>query len=183
MQEYCLKYLQLIMAALPNFFPHLYNIYQEILSKGIAFKTPFKLFIDEKELLGIGSNGTIVCKGKFQGRSVAIKKAKKSVSKAVEREMSILLKIDKPNILQYITKEEDDDFIYIGMELCECNLATFVRDQGLSQEMKTTILQQLAKGLSYLHQLNISNYSNLSFSVSKFILTFQFTVTSNRKIF
>ena len=150
------------MAALPNFFPHLYNIYQEKLPKVKegAFKEIFKHFNDADNLLGTGSYGTIVYRGKFEQREIAIKRVLKAVSKVVEREILIMMKIDRHlNILKYFAKEEDENFYYIGTELCELNLATFVQDKSHNMRQKMTvnlILKQTADGLNHLHQLNIS---------------------------
>ena len=127
-----------------------------------AFNEIFDHFNDAQNALGTGSYGTIVYKGNLRGRNIAIKRVLKTVSKAVEREISIMIKIDRhPNILRYFAKEEDKNFIFIGTELCECNLTTFVRDQGFVQKMTAkTIMQQTAEGLNYLHQLHISKYFN-----------------------
>ena len=153
---------EVIMKLLPNFFPHVYNIHQEelVIENDGAFRDIFKHFNDAGNLLGTGSYGTIVYRGKFGKREIAIKRVLKMVSRAVEREISVMLKIDRhPNILKYFAKEEDENFIYIGTELCECNLTTFVRDQGLRHKMTNqTILLQTAEGLNYLHTLEISEY-------------------------
>ena len=86
----------------------------------------------------------------------------KTVSKEVERETSIMMQIERhPNILKYFAKEEDENFIYIGTELCELNLATFIQDKSHNMRQKMTvnlILKQTADGLNHLHQLNISKY-------------------------
>ena len=149
--------------------------------KDRAFKEIFKHFNDAENSLGDGSYGTIVYRGRFGQREIAIKRVMKTVSKEVEREISIMMKIDRhPNILKYFAKEEDENFIYIGTELCELNLATFVQDKSHNMRQKMTvnlILKQTADGLNHLHQLNISKYWNLSSSVSKSNLTFQFIVT------
>ena len=177
------------MAVLPNFFPHLYNIYREELPKVYVgtFKEIFKHFNDAENSLGTGSYGTIVYRGKFGEREIAIKRVLKSVSSAVEREISIMMKIDRhPNILKYFAKEEDENFIYIGTELCEGNLATFVQDKTHNMRQKITtkeIFQQTADGLNYLHQMDISEYGNFSYLVIKCIFKFQFIVISSRKTF
>ena len=150
------------MVALPNFFPHLYNIYREELPivKDGAFKEIFKHFNDVENSLGTGSYGTIVYRGRFGQREIAIKRVLKTISKEVEREISIIMKIDRhPNILKYFAKEEDENFIYIGTELCLGNLVTFIQDKTHNMRQKITtkeIFQQTADGLNHLHQLNIS---------------------------
>ena len=110
------------MKALPNFFPHIYNVYREELTKVEegAFEEIFKHYKDKE--LGTGSHGTIVYEGNFQGRPIAIKQVLKKLAATVDREISIMLKIDKhPNILRYFAKEVDENFFYIATELCECN--------------------------------------------------------------
>ena len=152
------------MKILPNFLPHLYNIYREelaIVNDG-EFEELFKHLNNEKNFLGTGSHGTIVYKGKLGGRQIAIKRVLKTVSKAVEREISIMMKIDQhPNILRYFAKEENKDFIYIGTELCECNLDKFIKDKSHNLRQKIepkTILHQTIKGLNHLHKLDISKF-------------------------
>ena len=150
------------MAAMPNFFPHLYNIYRDELPKmeERPLMEIFEHFNDEANALGTGSNHTRVYKGKFQRRAIAIKRVVRDLAKIVDREISIMLLIDRhPNILRYFAKEEDENFIYIGTELCEGNLASFIRDQYLREKLVTkTIFQQTVEGLNHLHQLNISKY-------------------------
>ena len=126
-----------------------------------AFKEIFKHFNDAENSLGDGSYGTIVYRGRFGPRDIAIKRVLKTISKVVEQEISIMMKIDRhPNILKYFAKEEDENFIYIGTELCELNLATFVQDKknNMMQEMTVNLIKQTADGLNHLHQLNISKY-------------------------
>ena len=150
------------MTALPNFFPHLYNIYREELPKieQRPFREIFEHYNDRETSLGTGSNHTRVYKGMFQRRPIAIKRVVRDLAKIVDREISIMLQTDRhPNILKYFAKEETEDFIYIGTELCEANLATFIRNRSLRQKMATkTIFQQTAEGLNHLHHLSISKY-------------------------
>ena len=158
--DLCLNFLQRIVIICPNFFPHLYNIQrEEVLTKTEgAFEEIFKHLTNEK--LGAGSHSTIVYKGDFGQRPIAIKKVSKATTNSVDQEISIMLKIDRhPNILRFFAKEEDENFIYIGMELCDYNLETFIKDQNLRKEMTNkTILQQTAEGLNHLHHLKIRKY-------------------------
>ena len=149
------------MKALPNFFPHLCNIFKNELSKVSegTFADIFKHYKDK--VLGTGSHGTKVYKGNFQGRPIAIKQVLKSLSTTVKREAAIMLKVDQhPNILRYFAKEEDDNFIYLGTELCECSLTTLITGKGydgIKKKMESKkILKQTAEGLDHLHKLNIS---------------------------
>ena len=122
------------------------------------YKDIFEHFNDQANSLGTGSNHTRVYKGKFQRRPIAIKRVVRDLAKIVDREISIMLQTDRhPNILKYFAREETEDFIYIGIELCECNLSTFISDQEKRKKMATkTIFQQTAYGLRHLHKLSIS---------------------------
>ena len=122
------------------------------------YKDIFEHFDDQANSLGTGSNHTRVYKGMFQRRPIAIKRVVRDLAKMVDREISIMLQTDRhPNILKYFAREENKDFIYIGTELCEGNLAKFIKDQNLRQKMPTkSIFQQTAQGLRHLHQLSIS---------------------------
>ena len=124
------------------------------------FKDIFEHHNDKANSLGTGSNHTRVYRGMFQRRPIAIKRVVRDLAKIVDREISIMLQTDQhPNILKYFAKEETEDFIYIGTELCECNLATFIRDQDKRQKMASkTIFRQTADGLYHLHKLSISKY-------------------------
>lgn len=147
------------MQALPNFLPHVYSIYNEELPK--LRKQHYKtIFIHQSvKVLGTGASGTVVYKGQYFHRKIAIKEVSKFLANIADKEISIMLQIDHRNILKYVAMEEDMNNIYIGIELCKCNLQTFITDAEWSGKMENkTIMQQTAAGLSYLHQLNISEY-------------------------
>ena len=147
------------MKALPNFFPHIYNIYRWELvevEEG-AFAEIFKHNKDKE--LGTGAHGTVY-EGSFQGRPIAIKQVLRSFPTSLCREISIMKKIDQhPNILRYFAKEEDPNFFYIATELCEGNLRKFIEDENFMDKMETKdILQQTVEGLNYLHKNDIGKY-------------------------
>lgn len=112
----------------------------------------------KEKLLGIGSHGTTVYKGKFNDRDVAIKKVQKFQVNKVMKEISIIQKNDHPNILWYFGTEEDELHYYIATERCECNMKTFIEDPTLRNKLTSKMMfQQLAEGLNYLHVKQISN--------------------------
>ena len=64
--------------------------------------------IDQHEILGIGSIGTIVFGGVFDGREVAIKRMLCQFNIAAEKEISSLMLSDtNPYVIRYFTKEVD----------------------------------------------------------------------------
>ena len=109
--------------------------------------------------LGMSSIQTKVYEGRFQGRKIAIKRIPKNLSETAERETKTLFQVDNhENVIRYFGRESDQDFFYLGLELCEYNLHAFINDKSLRAKISTNeILQQAAKGLNHLHQLNISN--------------------------
>ena len=175
------------MQILPNFFPHVYTISLDELPKvkDGKFKEIFVHFDDTENSLGLSSNNNRAYKGKYGQRPIAIKKISLIALKTDKNDICLMLQSDiHENVLKFFGLEVDKEFIYIGMELCICNLATFIKSQDLRQKLPTkTIFHQTAEGFNYLHQLNISEYCSFSSSVSKLILKFQFLATSNQKIF
>lgn len=64
-----------------------------------------KLSFDRKLELGKGSCGTIVYKGLFEDRKVAVKRIQLCFHLLVDREMHLLPKIDAhPNIIRFLSK-------------------------------------------------------------------------------
>lgn len=113
------------------------------------------------DILGHGGNGSVVYKGKFQERPIAIKKVFKSNSDIVDREVYSLLKADShPNTVRYFGTQEQENFYYIGIELCNCNLKEFIKDNKypcLKKDMASKdIFRHITLGLKHLHKLNIS---------------------------
>lgn len=78
-----------------------------------------QLQIFTNKILGYGSLGTIVYKGIFSGRSVAVKRLLRPFHDVAVKEISALIDSDNhPNVIRYFVKEEDAEFIYIALEKC-----------------------------------------------------------------
>lgn len=126
----------------------------------IEIQPRFQAFPDK--VLGHGSQGTTVFEGIFQDRPVAVKRMLKNCIKEAKQEVAILVKADAhPNVVTFFSWEEDDTFVYLILEKCLGSLADVVNDQNRKKKRlnKTyptlKLLQDSAKGLSYLHSLNI----------------------------
>ena len=121
----------------------------------------FELFQDR--VLGEGSQGTTVYEGTFQERPVAVKRVLKNLIKEAKQEVSILIKADAhPNVVTFFALEEDYTFVYLILEKCVGSLADVIHNQANKKGKKIEktfnvlkLLQDAAKGLSYLHNLNI----------------------------
>ncbi|KAI7907214.1 uncharacterized protein BX663DRAFT_495206 [Cokeromyces recurvatus] len=114
-------------------------------------------------VLGYGSHGTVVYKGKFDGREVAVKRLLLDFYDVALKEVKLLQESDDhPNVVRYFYKEESDRFLYIALELCFGSLNDYMERTLSIPEMQlcdrmdpANILLQFTNGLQYLHSLKI----------------------------
>ena len=113
--------------------------------------------------IGFGSHGTVVFKGSFQGRAVAVKRLLSDFVTLATREVTLLQESDDhPNVIRYYFKESKDNFLYIALELCPASLADIVERAGAEtlRELVAAFepkraLAQVTAGLRHLHALKI----------------------------
>ncbi|CAO1383327.1 unnamed protein product [Diamesa tonsa] len=107
-------------------------------------------------LIGEGSQETVVYSGLLGNRKVAVKKVPKSLVKLVDREIELLEKSDRhENVLTYFLTEEDHQFYYIALELCRFSLAEYVKNNQLKVLPRKEVVKQTLNGLIFLHELGI----------------------------
>ncbi|CAG8538274.1 5596_t:CDS:2, partial [Scutellospora calospora] len=115
-------------------------------------------------ILGYGSHGTIVYKGSFEGRDVAVKRLLLDFYDIAYHEVSLLQESDDhPNVIRYYCKEQSDRFLYIALELCPASLhdliergSTFQHSHLLASiHPPSKILYQIIAGLHHLHSMKI----------------------------
>ncbi|PIA16986.1 Pkinase-domain-containing protein [Coemansia reversa NRRL 1564] len=115
-------------------------------------------------VLGYGSHGTVVYRGEFQGRAVAVKRLLLDFYDVADHEVQVLQESDShPNVIRYYCTERRDHFMYIALELCCGSLADAVvrspkvalASQLLEAIPKKRVLHQLACGLYHLHALKL----------------------------
>jgi PAS domain containing serine/threonine kinase len=70
-------------------------------------------------------------------------------------EISIICKLDHPNIIKVLEVFQDDDYIKIVMAKHGISLKTFVENKRLNEEFAREIFRQLVCAVSYLHSNNI----------------------------
>ncbi|KFK27714.1 hypothetical protein AALP_AA8G420200 [Arabis alpina] len=81
-----------------------------------------KLFVSNKEIAK-GSNGTVVLEGSYEGRLVAVKRLVQTHHDVAQKEILNLMASDKhPNIVRWYGVDQDEHFIYISLERCDCSL-------------------------------------------------------------
>ncbi|XP_035765949.1 serine/threonine-protein kinase/endoribonuclease IRE2-like [Neolamprologus brichardi] len=82
-----------------------------------------KICFSPSEVLGHGSAGTFVFRGKFDDRLVAVKRILPECFEVAEREVQLLRESDThPNVIRYFCTERDHLFTYIAIELCTATL-------------------------------------------------------------
>ncbi|KAK8755816.1 hypothetical protein V5799_001475 [Amblyomma americanum] len=117
-----------------------------------------KISFDTRDVIGRGCNGTFVFKGTFEKRPVAVKRILPDCISLASREVDLLRESDEhPNVVRYFCMEEDRQFCYIALELCEATLQDYVErpDFDRGHLDPTTLLHQAASGLHHLHSLDI----------------------------
>ncbi|KAI8820571.1 kinase-like domain-containing protein [Fimicolochytrium jonesii] len=115
------------------------------------------------EVLGYGSHGTVVYKGTFQGRDVAVKRLLLDFYEVADHEVRMLQESDDhPNVVRYFYREKAKGFMYIALELCPASLADVIEKpndaliSALRMRLKpASVLFQIARGLHHLHELKI----------------------------
>lgn len=111
---------------------------------------------DSKNVIGRGSS-SVVYKGRFGQRAVAVKKIDKKNSKLIQSEILLLQKSDEhPNIIRYFVSQEDQQFTYLALELCSFTLKDYVMRNDLKSRISSkTVIEKMFGGLRWLHSLKI----------------------------
>ncbi|CAL8067966.1 unnamed protein product [Orchesella dallaii] len=139
-----------------------YKFSKEISSKSESDtrKLPEIIEYDEKNILGRGSSETVVYKGTFGKREVAVKRLN-GVHFDIEnanKELLLLINCDgHKNVVQCFHGERRNDFFLMALELCNCNLEEWLkRIKFLDSEINAIdILRQTTEGLAHLHSHKI----------------------------
>uniref|UniRef100_A0A8C9VF40 Serine/threonine-protein kinase/endoribonuclease IRE1 n=1 Tax=Scleropages formosus TaxID=113540 RepID=A0A8C9VF40_SCLFO len=111
-----------------------------------------------KNVLGHGAEGTIVYKGQFDSRPVAVKRILPECFSFADREVQLLRESDEhPNVIRYFCTEKERQFQYIAIELCAATLQEYVEQKDFDRHglEPVMLLQQTMSGLAHLHSLSI----------------------------
>ena len=112
-----------------------------------------------KQPIGSGAFGYVFSGIDEQnGREVAIKRIEKQrlLRHEERREISILVKLrDCDEVVRYISHCEDDNFVYLILDLMEGMLDEYLESSSRDSTRDVVLCMDLVKGLSFLHQHNI----------------------------
>ncbi|WVQ78180.1 hypothetical protein IAT38_000263 [Cryptococcus sp. DSM 104549] len=124
--------------------------------------------MDDKErlaisdtVIGYGSHGTVVLKGTWGGRPVAVKRLLSDFTRLASQEVKLLqASDDHPNVIRYYCQEKRDNFLYIALDLCQASLADLIDTPEKYQELANALdrkkaLAQVTAGLKHLHGMKI----------------------------
>ncbi|KAH0538163.1 hypothetical protein FGG08_005221 [Glutinoglossum americanum] len=112
-------------------------------------------------VLGYGSHGTIVYRGSFEGKDVAVKRMLLEFFDVASHEVSLLQESDDhPNVIRYYCRQQSAGFLYIALELCPASLQDVIEKahdfQSLVNLMDPpNVLYQITAGVRHLHSLKI----------------------------
>ena len=121
-----------------------------------------QLNVDTSKVLGHGSHGTVVYKGSFDGRDVAVKRMLVEFYDVAAHEVGLLQESDDHhNVIRYFCREQTAGFLYIALELCPASLQDIIERPQDYPTLITgplavpDILRQITAGVRYLHSLKI----------------------------
>ncbi|KAJ7305837.1 hypothetical protein JRQ81_010203 [Phrynocephalus forsythii] len=117
-----------------------------------------KISFSPKDILGHGAGGTVVFRGHFEGRQVAVKRLLPESIHLVDREVQLLRESDEhPHVLRYFCTDTDRQFHYIATELCSATLREYIEGSALGWKHldPISLLHQTMSGLAHLHSLSI----------------------------
>lgn len=118
------------------------------------------IYFSRNNIIEPGSSGIQVYLGlKEDGTEVAIKRITKNPlnNKNFENELKHLqdLNLESKNIVRYVDFAEDDDFYYLALQLCECDLENYMKEHKNKDIALKKIVEGVFLGLKYLHHAEV----------------------------
>ncbi|EHK50205.1 serine/threonine kinase IRE1 [Trichoderma atroviride IMI 206040] len=147
----------------PSLEPDFRMIYNDMQAVTGSIISIGNIEVDTDVELGMGSNGTVVFAGRFDGRDVAVKRMTIQFYDIATRETRLLRESDDhPNVIRYYSQEMRGDFLYIALERCAASLADVIEKPNhfrnlanAGQKDLPAVLYQITNGITHLHSLRI----------------------------
>ncbi|KAL4967885.1 bifunctional endoribonuclease/protein kinase IRE1 [Aspergillus stella-maris] len=121
-----------------------------------------RLKVFSTDVLGHGSHGTVVYRGSFDGRDVAVKRMLVEFYDIASHEVGLLQESDDHNnVIRYYCREQAAGFFYIALELCPASLQDVIERPTAFPALVNggldlpDVLRQIVAGVRYLHSLKI----------------------------
>ncbi|KAJ3327939.1 bifunctional endoribonuclease/protein kinase ire1 [Blyttiomyces sp. JEL0837] len=122
-----------------------------------------KTMVVSDTILGHGSHGTMVFKGTFGSREVAVKRLLLDFYDIAHHEVQMLRDSDHhPNVIRYFYQEATEKFMYIALELCPASLHDVIENPHSARlgQLRTQLnprqtLSQIIAGIQHLHSMKI----------------------------
>ncbi|XP_046636113.1 serine/threonine-protein kinase/endoribonuclease IRE1-like isoform X2 [Daphnia pulicaria] len=118
------------------------------------------LMCDRQKILGEGGFATVF-EGTWGGVKVAVKRILLGHAATTEQEEKALKMLDHVNVIKLFHVEEDQDFKMFVLELCDASMDKLFLQEDDPKKYRgpmppeTEVLLQLAKGLAYIHQMEL----------------------------
>ncbi|KAL5011937.1 hypothetical protein ScPMuIL_010488 [Solemya velum] len=159
--------------------------------------------IDDYQVLNLLGKGGFACVyraiSSTTGREVAIKMIDKKLMKAadmasrVRKEVEIHSRLNHPSILELYNYFEDDNYVYLVLELCDGELNSHLKNKCgvLTEREACFFMEQIVEGMLYLHShgilhrdLSLANLllkDNLQIKIADFGLATQLNATDDKR--
>lgn len=109
--------------------------------------------------LGKGSFGVVFkARCKATDEIVAVKWIKKSSVQdpnLLKNEVNNLVMLDHPNIIKLHEIYEDQEYLFMVQEFCECSFSQFFKKTPMNEENLKVLLKQLLSALVYCHKIGV----------------------------
>lgn len=124
----------------------------------LKLSLPPILSYDRQSIIGTGYRHTKVYKGKYGKIDVAVKRVNtEDLDKKAETEIeryTDMTSSNSKNIVRYLHAKQEGSHLLIVLELCDYNLAEYLKKQTSSFDHRD-VLWQITEGLHYLHEFKI----------------------------
>ncbi|XP_046633952.1 serine/threonine-protein kinase/endoribonuclease IRE1-like isoform X2 [Daphnia pulicaria] len=125
----------------------------------VSNRFPHQIQFDRKKVLGEG-NSSVVYKGSYENQNVAVKRIVLNPSiNGDDENFEARMKLDHENVLKLLAVEEDRDFRYFVLELCDASLSQFFEKKYNGPQLPPDgeVMYQIADGLEYIHSQKLAH--------------------------